>query len=82
MANSVALTDDDKPERLPADDTMLRISEVVRLTGISVSSIKRMVEDGRFPRPMRIGIRAIGWPARDVRHFVEALDEQRRRTRQ
>jgi prophage regulatory protein len=82
VANAVALTEDEKPEPLPADDTMLRIGEVVRLTGISVSSIKRMVDDGRFPRPMRIGIRAKGWPARDVRHFIEALNEQRSRPRQ
>jgi prophage regulatory protein len=82
VENALAMTDDDKPEPLPADDTMLRINEVVRLTGISVSSLKRMVEDGRFPRPMRIGIRAKGWPARDIRHFIEALDEQRKRPRQ
>lgn len=38
-------------EPLPADDTMLRMPEVERLTGISKSTIKRMVSDGRFPKP-------------------------------
>jgi prophage regulatory protein len=67
---------------LPADDTMLRANEVERLTGISKSTIKRMVSDGRFPKPLRLGIRAKGWPTRDVRQFIETLDQQRRRPRQ
>ena len=69
-------------EPLPADDTMLRMTDVERLTGITKSTIKRMMADGRFPRPMRLGVRAIGWPASDVRTFIKTLDEQRRRTRQ
>jgi prophage regulatory protein len=67
---------------LPADDTMLRMPEVERLTGISKSTIKRMVADGRFPKALRLGIRAKGWLARDVKQFVDTLDEQRRRPRQ
>ena len=82
VANSVALPDRPKDAPLPADDTMLRMPDVERLTGISGSTIKRMVTDGRFPKPMRIGIRAKGWPARDVRTFVGMLDEQRKRPRQ
>ena len=82
VANPVALTKRIKPEPLPADDTMLRMTDVERLTGLTKSTIKRMVADGRFPKPMRLGLRAIGWPASDVRAFVETLNEQRRRTRQ
>ena len=82
VANSVALPDRAKPEPLPTDDTMLRMPDVERLTGISASTIKRMATDGRFPMPMRIGIRAKGWLARDVRTFIETLDEQRKRPRQ
>jgi prophage regulatory protein len=69
-------------EPMPAADTMLREKEVVRRTGISASTIKRMVADGRFPRPMRIGERAKGWPMRDVQEWIERLDEQRKRPRQ
>lgn len=75
-------TPDTKPEPFPADDTMLRVPDVVRLTGISHTTIKRMVSDGRFPKPMRLGERAKGWPAREVRAWIERLEEQRRRPRQ
>lgn len=71
-----------KPEPMPADDTMLRVPDVLRLTGISHTTIKRMVGDGRFPKPMRLGVRAKGWPAREIKAWIERLDEQRRRPRQ
>lgn len=67
---------------LPADDKMLRMPDIEHLTGMSKSTIKRMVNDGRFPKPMRIGIRAKGWPARDLKHYFDVLEEQRRRPRQ
>jgi prophage regulatory protein len=69
-------------EPLPSPDTMLRMPDIERLTGLSMSTIKRMVQDGRFPGPLRLGVRAKGWPAADVRAFIELLDEQRKRPRQ
>ncbi|MFA5957017.1 helix-turn-helix transcriptional regulator [Hyphomicrobium sp.] len=65
---------DTKPEPFPADDTMLRVPDVERLTRISHTTIKRMVGDGRFPKPMRLGERAKGWPAREVREWIDRLD--------
>lgn len=85
--------DDGKPEQPqhrrteplsqpPADDTMLRMPDVERLTGRSKSAIKRMVKEGSFPRPLKLGVRAIGWLASDVRTFIATLDEQRKCPRQ
>ena len=62
-----------QPE-LPADDTMLRTKDALRLMGVSLSSLKRMVMDGRFPTPMRLSPRRIGWPARDVKAWLEAAE--------
>jgi prophage regulatory protein len=69
-----------EPE-LPPDDSMLRIKEVARQTGVSESTIKRMALDGRFPKPMRLSPHRIGWPARDVRAWLEELDGARRKVR-
>ncbi len=73
---------DARPEPFPSDDTMLSVPDVERLTGISHSTMKRMVDDGRSPKPMRLGERAKGWPARALKAWRELLDEQRRGTRQ
>jgi prophage regulatory protein len=66
---------------LPPDDTMLRTKEVLRLISVSESSLKRMVLDGRFPKPMRLSPRRIGWKASDVRLWLDGLDGARRKVR-
>ncbi|MFT3732843.1 MAG: AlpA family phage regulatory protein [Hyphomicrobium sp.] len=71
-----------KLPELPPDDTVVRPVEVVRLTGLSKSTINRMVSAGTFPPPLRIGERARGWLSRDLKAWRELLDEQRRRPRQ
>jgi prophage regulatory protein len=65
----------------PADDTMLRAKDVVRITGVSLATVNRMVLDGRFPKPMRLSPRRKGWPARDVRLWLEERDVARRKVR-
>ena len=40
---------------------LLRRPEVEKLTGLSRSSIYAMMERGEFPRPRRIGQRAVAW---------------------
>ena len=69
-----------EPE-MPADDTMLRAKDVVRLTGLSLSTLKRMVISGSFVKPIRLSPRRVGWPARDVRAWLETADGARQNAR-
>ena len=74
--------DPPEPEaELPADGTMLKAKDVVRITGVSLATLKRKVLSGDFPTPMRLSPRRIGWPARDVRLWLERLDGARQKTR-
>ena len=41
----------------------LRLPAVIERTGLSRSTIYEMVDRGDFPRPVKIGARAIAWPA-------------------
>ena len=50
---------------------ILRPPRVQALTGLSRSTIWRMVKDGSFPRPVRLGMRSIGWRESDVMHWLE-----------
>ncbi|MGE0055999.1 MAG: helix-turn-helix transcriptional regulator [Hyphomicrobium sp.] len=72
----------DKPqdsEPLPQDDTMLDIKEVSRLSGLSVSTIKRNRDVVGFPQPIRISERRIAWKAGEVRKYIEGLERLGRR---
>lgn len=48
----------------------LRRPAVEALTGLSRSSIYAMMDTGNFPRPVRIGKRAVAWPENAVNAWL------------
>lgn len=51
---------------------LIRMPEVRRLTGLSRSTINRMVNRGEFPAPVEDGQRAVAWRKREVLAWIEA----------
>lgn len=50
---------------------ILRKPEVLRLVGIGKTSLDKSVQDGFFPKPVRlIGARAVGWPSDEVEAVI------------
>jgi prophage regulatory protein len=60
---------------------MLPMAEVIRLTSLSKSTIKRLVEAGLFPKPQRPSPRRIAWPASEVLAYRDRLAELRKQER-
>lgn len=52
------------------DDRYMRRPEVEVLTGLSRASIYRMMAEGRFVRPYRIGKSAVRWRYSDIRDWL------------
>ena len=52
-----------------------RRPKVEELTGLSRSSIYQMILDGTFPRPIKLGKRAVGWRAEDLERWLDNLQE-------
>jgi prophage regulatory protein len=50
----------------------LRLQAVVRVTGLSGSTLYRLIADEQFPRPVRLGPRAVAWRRTDVEAWSEA----------
>lgn len=48
-------------------DTLVRRREVERITGLSTTSLYRQIREGKFPRPRRIGRRAVAWATSEIR---------------
>jgi len=38
-----------------------RVNDLVTLTGLSRSTIYRLVDKGEFPKPVKLSARVIGW---------------------
>jgi prophage regulatory protein len=54
------------PRTLAPIQTILRRKRVESETGLSRSTIYLYVGKGLFPRPVRLGPRAVGWPSAEV----------------
>ena len=53
-------------------DRLLRRREVERITGLSRSSVYRLMQDGEFPRPVRVGPAAVRWRESDITAWLES----------
>lgn len=48
------------------ENRLLRIDEVRRLTTFSQVHVYRLIKSGKFPRPVQIGVRRVGWRAQEI----------------
>ena len=54
------------------NERLLRRAEVLRLTGLSKSMLHKMVGEGTFPAPVRIGKRAVAWRESEVLDWIRS----------
>ena len=52
-------------------DRMIRRDEVERRIAMSTTTLYRMVKEGRFPAPKRVGQRAIRWSESEVMAWLD-----------
>ena len=60
------------PEQAEPIRPLLRLSAVLKITGLARSTIYRMIAEHRFPAPVKIGKRAVAWREEDVLQWSEA----------
>ncbi|MDE0100425.1 MAG: AlpA family transcriptional regulator [Truepera sp.] len=56
----------------------LRLPEVLARTGLSRSTIYVRLDQGRFPRPVSLGARAVGWIEAEVDEWMRERIAARR----
>jgi prophage regulatory protein len=55
------------------NDTIVSKREAAALAGFSSSTLEREVRSGRFPAPIRLSRRRIGWRQSDISQWMESL---------
>lgn len=65
---------DERHKRDRRTDSLLRIKDVMRRTGLSSSTIYRRSNEGTFPMKIMIGPRCAAWYQSDIEDFVECPD--------
>lgn len=58
-------------EAQKAVDPMLRMKSVIALTGLSRSTLYRLIESGDFPPGVRLTTHTIAWPASEVANWIQ-----------
>lgn len=63
---------------LKDDDAIrvMRMNEVISVTGYSRSSIYNLMAAGTFPKCKKLGARAVGWNAAEVQAWIKSRLEQ------
>ena len=54
----------------PTTDRLLRLSEVKSRCGLSRSSLYRMMRNGAFPEPLKVGVRAVRWRESEIEDWL------------
>lgn len=54
------------------NERMLRREEVAVMVNLSIPSLYRLMAQDLFPRPRKIGIRAVRWRESDIREFLDS----------
>lgn len=55
-----------------SENQLLRLPEVIKQTGLSRSSIYSFMAQGLFPKPIKLGMRAVAWRQSDVDAWVSS----------
>lgn len=64
---------------MAAQVSLIRLPEVRCRVGLSKAAIYARISVGTFPRPVRIGVRSVGWVESEVTEWIEQRIRESRR---
>lgn len=56
-------------------DRFLRIGEVIRITGLGRNTIYRRIQEGTFPRQVRLGPHSVAWLQSTISQWMTSVVE-------
>lgn len=57
---------------------ILRLPAILKITGLSRSTIYFRISQGRFPKPISLGGRAVGWLENEIEAWIQNQIQQSR----
>lgn len=59
-------------EKKGGKNVLIKMPEVKRRTALSTSEIYRRIEEGRFPKQIRLGAKSVAWLEHEVQAWIDA----------
>lgn len=60
------------------NQSLIRLPEVLKRTGFGKAWIYRLISEGRFPAPVKIGVRAVAFVESEVDEWIQSVIETSR----
>lgn len=57
-------------QKIQHELAILRCPQVQKRTGLSRSTLYQYIRDGGFPKPVQLGLRAVGWLESDISDWI------------
>jgi len=64
------MTDETTVASRPAERRILRRPEVEQRTGFKRAHLYTLMREGKFPKALRLGVRAVGWDSIEVDAWI------------
>lgn len=62
---------------LPGERRILRLDEVEAKSGFKRAHIYNLMKEGKFPKALRLGVRAVGWDSTEIDQWItDRLNER------
>ena len=58
------------PALLPGERRILRLDEVEAKSGFKRAHIYSLMKEGKFPKALRLGVRAVGWDSVEIEQWI------------
>ena len=55
-----------------SDSRLLRLGDVLVRSGLSRSTVYRQMDEGAFPRPLKVGVRAVRWLESEIDSWLSS----------
>jgi len=52
-------------------EKFLKLPQVMEITTLGTSTIYRLMDEGKFPRPVKVTERAVAWRSSDIEQWME-----------
>ena len=60
------------------NQSLIRLPEVLKRTGFGKAWIYRLISEGRFPAPVKIGVRVVAFVESEVDEWIQSVIESSR----
>ncbi len=57
-----------------SEPRIIRRAEVERRTGVAKATLYRMMAAGKFPRPVQLSVRCVGWRLDEINEWIASRE--------